>query len=183
MESRSTNIIDITTWKTTYHICFRTVQDNYLIWLQYRILHRILGTNYYTHKLKITNSPQCNICKESEETIVHLFCECPKIITLWENITTWIRNKLNITITLSSLEIILGYQHRNNYMKPLNTIILVTKAYIFWCTQKNKDPIIADLLTRIETTYTEQNTIALKTNKINEFNKAWLNWKRLFEEI
>ena len=171
------NIIDETTWKNTYQICFTTVQDNYLIWLQYRILNRILGTNYYTHKLKITNTPQCNICNDSDQTIKHLFCECPKIKMLWENIIKWIKNKLNISITLSPLELILGYQHKNNYAKPLNMIILATKAYTFWCAQKNVNPDIAELLTRIETTYNEQNTIALKTSKSDIFNKHWIIWK------
>ena len=34
--------IDKTTWITSYNICFRTVEDNYLIWFQ----HRILNTEY-----------------------------------------------------------------------------------------------------------------------------------------
>ena len=30
----------------TFQICFKTVQDNAIIWLQYRVVHRILGTQY-----------------------------------------------------------------------------------------------------------------------------------------
>ena len=44
--------IDEKDWEQTYNICFKTLQINYLIWFQYRIIHRILGTHSYLKKTK-----------------------------------------------------------------------------------------------------------------------------------
>jgi len=45
-------------------------------WFKYRITHRILGTNSLLNKMKITNDPLCSLCKQSDETLEHLFWEC-----------------------------------------------------------------------------------------------------------
>ena len=31
-------------WENIFRKCFYTIHDNYLIWFQYKIIHRILGT-------------------------------------------------------------------------------------------------------------------------------------------
>ena len=36
--------IDNNTWKIVFKACFKILSDNNLIWFQYRIIHRILGT-------------------------------------------------------------------------------------------------------------------------------------------
>ena len=42
--------VDKTIWKNIYVACFFTIKDNTYKWLQYRIIKRILGTNYYLKK-------------------------------------------------------------------------------------------------------------------------------------
>ena len=37
-------ILDTTAWQQKFRICFKTIHDPYYKWFQYRILHRILGT-------------------------------------------------------------------------------------------------------------------------------------------
>ena len=48
--------VDRTIWKNIYIACFFTIKDNTYIWLQYRFIKRILGTNYYLKK-KTPKSP------------------------------------------------------------------------------------------------------------------------------
>ena len=60
-------------WRDIYKICFNTVKDNYLIWMQYKILQRILGCKYYMYRIKITNDSTCSLCTENSETMVDLF--------------------------------------------------------------------------------------------------------------
>ena len=73
--------IDKTIWKNIYTVCFFTIKDNTYIWLQYRIIKRILGTKYYLKKTKISNSDICGICHEQTETLVHLFFNVTKFLT------------------------------------------------------------------------------------------------------
>ena len=175
--------IDEQTWKNTYRTCFRTIQDNYLIWLQYRILYRILGTKSYQYKTKIANSPRCTICNNADQTIEHLFTECIPSKQVWLDIKLWIQNKLNITIVLSPIEIILGYQHKNNFQVPLNTIIMVTKSYLFWCSCTDQIDNFQYLQDRIKTVYYEQEAVSKLQNKLEQFEKNWINWKRLLQDI
>jgi hypothetical protein len=43
-------------WNRIYCLCFKDVQESKLNWLQYKILHRIIPTNYYLHTLKLIDS-------------------------------------------------------------------------------------------------------------------------------
>ena len=45
-------------WTKIFKTCFYTVKHNQLIWFQFRILHRILGTNKLLHQIAI-KTPQC----------------------------------------------------------------------------------------------------------------------------
>ena len=58
------------------HFCFKTVKDFYLIWVQYRILSRILGTRSYLCKIGITNNGTWQLCNSNSETILHIFQQC-----------------------------------------------------------------------------------------------------------
>ena len=44
--------LDHEDWKTIYKHCFKVIQDNEIIWLQYRIINRILGTKVFYLRLK-----------------------------------------------------------------------------------------------------------------------------------
>ena len=78
--------INFDMWKIVYKACFKTLQDNDLIWMQYRILNNILGNKAYQYKVKITSDPSCTLCKQHDETNIHLFVTCPKVKSFWETI-------------------------------------------------------------------------------------------------
>ena len=46
------------TWKIISNAHFNTVKNNDLIWMQYRIIYRIIRTKDYLSKLKLNND--CN---------------------------------------------------------------------------------------------------------------------------
>ncbi|KAH3850204.1 hypothetical protein DPMN_092611 [Dreissena polymorpha] len=46
---------------------------------QYKYIHRIIATNKYLFKCKLSNSNRCDFCGENIETIEHLFGECKHI--------------------------------------------------------------------------------------------------------
>ena len=59
---------------------FKTIKDNYLIWFQYRILYRILGRRSLLYIMNKSPSNNCLYCDNTPETVVHLFCQCPKVV-------------------------------------------------------------------------------------------------------
>ena len=50
---------EIQSQKTIFQACFRSLNDNYFKWFQYRIIHTILGTNKLLSQVNITNSVEC----------------------------------------------------------------------------------------------------------------------------
>ena len=175
--------IDTQTWKKTYILCFKLINDNYLIWLQYRILTRILGTNYLLSKMKIVDNSSCTLCKQSDETLLHLFWNCQYAQLLWDAIKDWIFTKLHLTINFSAQMTILGYLERDERYFPLNLIILLAKSYLFWASRSGRFPNIILFQKRFWKTFKEQKCIAIKHDKLHNFIKKWDFWITLTQTV
>ena len=59
-------------WKNIHFHCTKHTKNTKLCWFQYRIIHRILGTNTFLYKIKVKDCNLCTFCKEEPETIEHL---------------------------------------------------------------------------------------------------------------
>ena len=154
-----------------YKACFKTTTDTAIIWLQYKVLYNILGTRNLLNKMKIKDSNLCVFCKQFPETIKHLFCECLEICELWKNLENWILIKIGTSIKFTDdVKILSYYQHDQNYW-PINLILLTTKRYIFWCSQKNFRPRKYLLQTEIKKSFTEQKHLYEINSSISTFNK------------
>ena len=111
----------------------------HIIWLQYKILFNILPSRDYLYKLKLTDNNLCVFCHRSPETIIHMFCECDKVIDLWSNINQWIYMKTRITVNFSKSNKLLEFHEMDHKYWPLNLVILSTRKNIFSCARK-KNP-------------------------------------------
>ena len=60
-----------------------TTKDTQLRWFQFRILHRLLPTGRYLYLRHLTETPMCDFCSHEEETLLHLFWECPAVQSFW----------------------------------------------------------------------------------------------------
>ena len=146
-------MLDQNFWKLAYQICFYTIQDNYLIYFQYRVLNRILGIKYIRKKMGLASNDICSLCHKDTETLLHLFCSCEKSSNLWKEISRWINNKTSIPIQFDPLMIIIGYTNINNISPTMNLIIMITKNYLFHCSNKNVSPNIFSVIERIRQSY------------------------------
>ena len=170
-------------WESIYKICFYSVLDNNLIWFQYRVLFKILGTKDYLKKLKLNMNSQCLFCKQYEENLEHLFCKCGKVIKLWENVRQWISNKLGFNLIITKLMKILGYLTNDENFWALNLILMVTRKYIFWCSKNGFMLNIYFLQKEIKKTFLEQETLSRVNLRFDQFNRRWNFWKKFFEGI
>ena len=103
--------------------------------------------------MNITNNQLCSFCGDHEETIPHLFFECNLVYLLWQTLYNWISNKCNIRIITDKMSIILGYIEPYPNPVVINTINMVTKSYIFYCSRNNLRLNIFQLQTRLKTAY------------------------------
>ena len=119
------------TRKIIFNACFNTVKNNDLIWMQYRIIYRRIGTKDYLYKLKLSNDCACGLCSDHNETIIHLFIHCEKAKTFWAKLRTLVKSRLNYNLCISAPNIIFGHLSYGDLFIPLNAIYMATKMYIF----------------------------------------------------
>ena len=174
---------DINFWKQIYKINFFTIYDNSVIWFQYRIIRRILGTQEFLHKIKQSDSDICRLCGQYCETITHLFVVCNKVNSLWKNLQTWIETKTGSAFNFSDTDKILGCAFIEHSFWPVNFILLITRFYIFKCAKDNKTLSLSQLQKLIKTKYTEQEMLSNINNGINTFDRRWSLWSDIFAEI
>jgi hypothetical protein len=106
---------------------FITTKSSKLQWFQYRIIHRILGTNSLLYEINQKPNDKCSFCLEEVEKIERIFWSCNKISKLWEDLNNWIFEKTEIELPLNLTIILFGItdKSKKNYMR--NLIILLTK--------------------------------------------------------
>ena len=121
-----------------YKNCFKVISDMNIIWFQYKILFHILDTKGNLYKIKISDSNLCSFCKEHHETIVHMFCESTKVVDLWDNIKSWIYNKIQYIIDITSVMKIMGYPNLDDIFWPINLILTSKLYYIYKCSKNNR---------------------------------------------
>ena len=173
--------IDADTWRLIFNICHKTVNNNYLIWFQMKLLYRILNTKSYLYKLKISDSELCNHCNR-KESILHMFVECNRVQDFWREIENLIQQKIGLIIHFLKMEIILGYFNKDNNRTPLNVIMLVTKKYILDTSQNKGVLNVLILKYRLSKAYEEEKYFATLTGKEGAFLKIWEKWYPLFEK-
>jgi len=59
-------LINENEWNCIFELPFLITNDVKVQWFQYRIIHRILGTNCLLNKMKITDDALCTFCKQSD---------------------------------------------------------------------------------------------------------------------
>ena len=125
-------------WMKVYRICFKSIKNNNISWLQYRILYRILGTNEHLFRITKRISSLCNICDDFSETILHLFTECIQVNLFWLALKTEIKMRLDNSLKIDPPSIILGNLEPNQPYNFLNKKYIKAKRYIFKSSKSKK---------------------------------------------
>ena len=94
-------------WGKIYSYPFHQTKNSKLQWLQFRINNYILTTNSFLSKIGKVDSKLCSLCKNSDETILHLLWDCPKAQDLIQSFLTLCNTK-NVNITLHRKSFIFG---------------------------------------------------------------------------
>ena len=172
--------IDNSTWKSIFKQIFYNIQDNSLIWFQYRLIHRILGTKDLLRKMQLEDSNICRICQCETESLMHLFVHCSHVVNLWSSLELLIYSSTCKRLVFSQEDIILGYLYNDNNYYPVNTIIAVTKSYIFSSAVHGAIPNINALKHKLQKQFRDQLHVNMEMNRTDKFNCQWLPYRKLF---
>ena len=164
-------------WKGIYKICFKTLKRNDLIWLQYRIIQRILGTKSYLFKINKSMDNTCSFCRMPSETLVHLFTSCHPVTDFWNKLFQWLQQCTGLYVNLDPKIILLGHLEHDIDFFPKNILILVAKHYIWNYCKKAKPLSIGEFKIYFRQIYVDQKYIAQTNSQSDKFNASWSIFK------
>ena len=118
-------------WESVNSIIHKGLSDCKLKWLQYRIIHRIIGTNDLLCKMGLHADGLCSFCNRSPETIIHLFYYCPYSERLWNDIHNWLQFSIGLDVDFSLSNVIFGIT--GTKFNHINIFICLVKSYIYAC--------------------------------------------------
>ena len=129
-------------WNKVNQLVIDCTKESKLKWFQYRIVHRILGTNDLLFKCKIKNNPMCSFCNTYIETIEHLFFFCRQTKYIWLQVENWIKT-VNVDISFDIKTVLFGFEKNKN--AALNSITIYVKQYIFQQSRKQNEMSFCEL--------------------------------------
>lgn len=166
------NSINDIPWKSVYTKYIASTNDISLRSFQYKYINRIIPTNTFLYKCKLTQSNLCDFCQENIETQEHLFWECKISQDLWSQLMNLINQ--NITPLVLDLKIIsLGYNDKSQHSNIVNFLILVMKFFISNMKNRGIIPTFAFFLNYIRLRETIERETALVYNRIHIHQKKW----------
>ena len=124
-------------WEAIFLLPFSVTSDINIRWFQFRLIHRILGTNSYLYKINYVENSICTFCKQFPETIEHIFWTCRYSQALIRNM---LLNHHNIYGDLTLNDMLFGFIESACKMK--NLLLIFFKMYIFKCRNVNVKPSI-----------------------------------------
>ena len=176
-ETKWSNILNLElNWKHIHSLTFKTTKNSKLQWFQYRIVHRILGTNNYLFKMNLATSDKCSLCSEGVETIEHLFWSCDKTNKLWEDLNQWIFENIEIELTLNLSIVLFGLLDQSNKNYVRNLIILLSKFYIYRTKLSGQAISFSALKNYLKENLLCEKYIFFKNHTAEKANCCWNPW-------
>ena len=158
-------------WWKKVNTAVKGPMEVHLRWFQYRIIHRILGTNTFLHKVGIAESPLCTFCGQMPETILHLFWDCSVVSRLVEEAQEWFSFVYQERVELMCREFILGMP--SNTPNILNFALIILKYYIYKQRNRNCRPTLTGYKNDLKHHYNLEEYIYMKNTKGEQFQKIW----------
>lgn len=158
-------------------ICYDAVRLSIcpkLRYFQYRLIHRRLTTNYTRSKYDPDCSAMCSFCKNHTETVTHLFWYCPVIADIWKNLFKWIKYICKFDIVEDiDIETIIFCNYKGRHKWFVNTVLLITKQYIYRQKCMGKAAKIIEVLTMLHDSERTEAEIAKAKNLYHKHCKKW----------
>ena len=138
-------------WKDIFSLCFQTTVDVQLRWFQARVLHRLLPTEKYLFKCRLSDSPLCTFCQQENETLSHLLWNCNVVRNFWETFLNCLHEKCFHLARFQFCEQLVMFGISDGVItdKGMDFIILFAKFYIYKCKLQNNQPSVLAFLRQL----------------------------------
>ena len=157
---------------------FKSTKSTKLQWFQFRINHRILGTNVLLAKMGVRQNDLCTFCLHEPETICHIFWECNKIQLFWHNLRDYIFRETNKDIDINKKSALFGQQF-NDCMCEKNVILLNARFFIYKCKMQNTIPNLNLFKQEFKRYILCEKVIAANNCMLDDFHRRWSLWRNI----
>ena len=123
--------------------------------------------------MNVTQSPLCSFCKETDETIEHLFWDCDHVQSLLHSIDNFCMNTLASNFNVRKQDFILGNSKINKEDNLINTQI---KYYIYTMRCLDRRISLEEVMASIKSLAKTCQQIAFEKGQIHIFNNRWRKW-------
>ena len=170
-------------WKKIYSKPFKTTQDTKLRWFQCRLLHRIITTNIFAHKIKKAETNLCTFCKHFPETLLHLFWDCILVKTFWIFFVQYFTENCPqfFNLSLDAKVIILGESNNMATDEIFDLFLLLAKFFIYKCKVTGVLPDMKHFKHIMKFRYQIEKRIHYNKNLHKKFHEKWILYHSLFK--
>lgn len=148
---------------------------------QYKITQHCLVTNRNLFWYKLRNDNLCTFCLAQSETLIHLFCECPKVCALWQHFMNYVKYTLNDNRLVLDKKKLLFNLYAAKPLDYINVMTLIFKRYIYVsrCEKlngKNVSLNLNALIAMINKLRFTEKSIAIQNHKLDKHELKWNNF-------
>ena len=171
-------VIEDGQWGSYCVIPFQSTLDTNMRWFQIKVLNRILYMKDALYRFGMVTDTTCTFCKNSEESILHVYCFCQYSNVIWSKLERLIQDSTGEKITLSNQNKLFGFRGRNN--NALNCILIVVRREIYAAKLQNKLPLFEQIIAAVRRYYEMEKYIFQSNIKERKFLKKWFLLRKLF---
>ena len=131
-----------------------------------------ITTNVNVAKWDSNVSESCTFCEQEKETLIHLFWKCPCEQRIWTALNKWLNHYCNIQANFECAMVIFnGY--KDAFADMTNTIILITKHYIYKQKRNVEKPVFIELVKEISKYKTTEIRAARLKGTVKKIKNKW----------
>lgn len=168
-------------WNKVFEKAYKSTKDNQLRWFQLRLLHRIMPTKKYLYHRKVKESATCTFCNQEDQTIEHLFWDCPAVKMFWDDFLQWLHDSCEHTLRFMLTEelILFGISERIVTDHVIDFILLVAKFFVYSCTFQDTRPTLRNFVQVLKFRYKIEKSAAIRNAKMGKFELNWMPYMPL----
>ena len=161
---------------------FKTTNNTCLRWFQYKMLYRLRPTGRFLFQRKLVDSPYSAFCKNAEETILHMFWECPKVQDFWLEIQGWLHKNFEHCTNVTFLKdlIILGVTANLVTDRIIDLCILIAKYHISTSKLQGTTPHLNAFVQNMKNRFEVEKYYYIVNSRPNKFYTDWILYRSYF---
>ena len=163
-------------WDEVYKTNYLCTIETKLRSFQIKLNLRAVVTNIQLFGFGLIESQNCKFYNKAPETLLHLFCTCPVVVTYWENVSACISSFFKDSFFINNFNKVFGVPKINNNehnIYLLNCLFLCARFVIYRCKYANRIPTTLEFYQQVQKLKTSEYILSKNRSKINLFRRKW----------